>query len=89
MGDSDEEHDRSKNRDKFRRERNDYGDKPRSRTDYRDRRTWRDEHDNTVNLCVNFYMYNYIYYLLMGTHCAVLALCVIVCECTWGYMQVQ
>lgn len=60
MGDSDEEHDRSKNRDKFRRERNDYGDKPRSRTDYRDRRTWRDEHDNTVNLCQLLHVQLYI-----------------------------
>ena len=48
MGDSDDEHDRSRERDKFRRERSDYGsgDKGRSsRSDsYRDRRsTWREE----------------------------------------------
>lgn len=42
MADSDEEHDRSRSRDKFRRERSDYGDKPRSRAD---RRTWRDDHE--------------------------------------------
>lgn len=45
MADSDEEHERNRNRDKFRRERNDYGDKPRNRGDYRDRRTWRDDHE--------------------------------------------
>ena len=45
MAESDEEHERSRNRDKFRRERSDYGEKPRSRTDYRDRRTWRDDHE--------------------------------------------
>ena len=46
MAESDEEHERSRNRDKFRRERSDYGDqKPRSRTDYRDRRAWRDDQE--------------------------------------------
>ena len=50
MGDSDEEHERNRSRDKFRRERHDYGDKPRNRGQYRDRRTWRDDHDNMVNL---------------------------------------
>ena len=48
MGDSEEEHERSRGRDKFRRERNDYGsgDKGRSsRSDsHRDRRgSWRDD----------------------------------------------
>ena len=45
MADSDEEHDRSRSRDKFPRERSDYrgSDRNRSRSDVRDRRTWRDD----------------------------------------------
>ena len=43
MADSDDEHDRSRSRDKFRRERSDYGDKSRSRGGYREKRTWRDD----------------------------------------------
>ena len=49
MADSDEEHERSRSRDKFRRERNDYGEKPRNRGDYRERRAWREDHEVNVN----------------------------------------
>ena len=48
MADSDEEHERGR-RDKFRRERSDYGEKgSRSRSDHRERRSslYRDEHDS-------------------------------------------
>ena len=51
MADSDEEHERSRSRDKFRRERSDNGDKPRSRGDYRDRRSWRDDHEVMLAPC--------------------------------------
>lgn len=53
MADSDEEHDRNRGRDKFRKERSDYGDKSRSRGDYRDRRTWR---ENREVLCFTYRM---------------------------------
>lgn len=47
MADSDEENEKGKSRDKFRRERSDYGEKSRSRSDHRERRSsYRDEHDS-------------------------------------------
>lgn len=45
MAESDEEHERTRNRDKFRKERSDYGEKSRNRGDYRERRTWREDHE--------------------------------------------
>lgn len=73
MADSDEEHERSRSRDKFRRERNDYGDKPRNRGDYRERRTWRDDHE--VIVCTVFIRSELasvvILLLLCGTACLV------------------
>ncbi len=50
MADSDEEREEGRNRDKFRRERNDYGgsgEKTRSRSDYREKRTWREDHEGS------------------------------------------
>ena len=45
MADSDKEHERGRSRDKFRRERSDYGggDRNRGESDVRKRRTWRDD----------------------------------------------
>lgn len=45
MADSDEEHERGRSRDKFPRERSDYrgGDRNRSRSDIRERRSWRED----------------------------------------------
>ena len=42
MADSDDEHDKGRGRDKFRRERSDYGEKSRSRGD---KRGWRDDYE--------------------------------------------
>ena len=56
MADSDEEHERSRSRDKFRKERSDYGDKSRSRGDYRDRRTWREDHEVLYHNSYTCYM---------------------------------
>ena len=48
MADSDEEHERGRSRDKFRRERYDYGgDKSKGRSDYREKRAWRDDSDSS------------------------------------------